>query len=138
MLPLSHRAGGSQAYKLVLPGRRRRQEPELQTHEGYEWLYVLDGDLRVVLGEHDLVLRPGERRTCGRRRAGAERRLLDRSTCSLWSPTALSPHVRVPSTPRVDRGKTVAHGKGMSRPISGDPRPHVGALRDDATTMLVE
>ena len=29
-------------------------------HEGYEWLYVLDGRLRMVLGEHDVVLQPGE------------------------------------------------------------------------------
>ena len=60
MLPLTRRPGGIQAYKLVLPGRKRRPEPEPQTHEGYEWLYVLNGRLRVVLGEHDLVLAPGE------------------------------------------------------------------------------
>lgn len=60
MLPLTRRAGGIQAYKLVIPGGGRRSEPEPQTHEGYEWLYVLDGRLRLVLGEHDLVLAPGE------------------------------------------------------------------------------
>ena len=38
----------------------RGAEPDLRTHEGYEWLYVLDGRLRLVLGEHDLVLGPGE------------------------------------------------------------------------------
>lgn len=59
MLPLSRRVGGIQAYKLVIPPDPRR-EPELQVHEGYEWLYVLDGRLRVLLGEHDLVLVPGE------------------------------------------------------------------------------
>jgi DNA-binding XRE family transcriptional regulator/mannose-6-phosphate isomerase-like protein (cupin superfamily) len=59
MLPLTRRPGGIQAYKLVLPGGRRR-EPEPQSHGGYEWLYVLDGRLRLVLGEHDLVLAPGE------------------------------------------------------------------------------
>ncbi|HLU45949.1 MAG TPA: XRE family transcriptional regulator [Natronosporangium sp.] len=59
VLPLSRRAGGIQAYKIVIPAGRHR-EPELQVHEGYEWLYVLDGQLRVVLGEHDLVLVPGE------------------------------------------------------------------------------
>ncbi|MER7166342.1 XRE family transcriptional regulator [Micromonospora sp. NPDC000207] len=58
MLPLTRRAGGIQAYKIILTSRRA--EPEPQTHEGYEWLYVLDGRLRVVLGEHDLVLAPGE------------------------------------------------------------------------------
>jgi transcriptional regulator with XRE-family HTH domain len=60
MLPLTRRAGGIQAYKLVIPPDDRRREPEPQSHEGYEWLYVLDGRLRVVLGEHDLVLAPGE------------------------------------------------------------------------------
>ena len=43
------------------PGRRERTaRPRLQTHEGYEWLYVLDGRLRFRLGEHDLVLAAGE------------------------------------------------------------------------------
>ena len=60
MLPLTRRAGGIQAYKLVIPARRRRAEPNPQTHEGYEWLYVLNGRLRLLLGEHDLVLSPGE------------------------------------------------------------------------------
>jgi transcriptional regulator with XRE-family HTH domain len=61
MLPLTRRAGGIQAYKLVLPGRRPRQaEPTRQSHEGYEWVYVLDGRLRVLIGEHDLVMGPGE------------------------------------------------------------------------------
>jgi transcriptional regulator with XRE-family HTH domain len=59
-VPLSRRATGIQAYKLVIPGTRRRREPDPQSHEGYEWLYVLDGRLRLVLGEHDLVLAAGE------------------------------------------------------------------------------
>jgi transcriptional regulator with XRE-family HTH domain len=58
LIPLSRRAGGVQAYKLIIPARRR--DPEPQTHEGYEWLYVLDGQLRLVLGDQDLILRPGE------------------------------------------------------------------------------
>ena len=61
MVPLSRRAGGIQAYKLVLPaGKGRGQQPDPQSHEGYEWLYVLDGRLRLVLGEHDVELAPGE------------------------------------------------------------------------------
>lgn len=60
MLPLTRRPGGIQAYKLVVPAGSRRREPEPQTHEGYEWLYVLNGRLRLVLAEHDLVLSPGE------------------------------------------------------------------------------
>jgi transcriptional regulator with XRE-family HTH domain len=60
MLPLTRRAGGMQAYKITIPGRSGRRQPDPQTHEGYDWLYVLDGRLRMVLGEHDLVLEPGE------------------------------------------------------------------------------
>jgi transcriptional regulator with XRE-family HTH domain len=60
MLPLSHRAGGIQAFKLIFPAGSGRRDPEPKTHEGYEWIYVLDGRLRLVLGEHDLILGPGE------------------------------------------------------------------------------
>ena len=56
----ARRPGGIQAYKLVIPAGSRRRDPELQTHEGYEWLYVLNGRLRLVLAEHDLVLAAGE------------------------------------------------------------------------------
>jgi transcriptional regulator with XRE-family HTH domain len=59
MVPLSRRAGGIQAYKIVMPAGPPA-EPEPRTHEGYEWLYVLDGRLRMVLGAHDVVLVPGE------------------------------------------------------------------------------
>ncbi|WP_432094595.1 helix-turn-helix domain-containing protein [Streptomyces sp. bgisy100] len=58
MLPLTRRPGGLQAYKVVVPARS--EEPDPRTHEGYEWLYVLSGRLRLVLAEHDLVLGPGE------------------------------------------------------------------------------
>jgi transcriptional regulator with XRE-family HTH domain len=60
ILPLSRRPGGIQAYKFVLPAGRDDAEPELRTHEGYDWAYVLNGTLRLVLGEHDLILKPGE------------------------------------------------------------------------------
>jgi transcriptional regulator with XRE-family HTH domain len=60
ILPLSRRPGGIQAYKFVLPAGRDDDEPDLRTHEGYDWAFVLSGRLRLVLGEHDLVLEPGE------------------------------------------------------------------------------
>jgi transcriptional regulator with XRE-family HTH domain len=56
--PLTRQPGGLQAYKMVEP--RRTLEPDPRTHEGYEWLYVLSGRLRLVLGEHDVVLGAGE------------------------------------------------------------------------------
>ena len=62
MIPLTQRAGGIQAYKLVIPagGRHGHGQEDLQTHEGYEWIYVLNGHLRLRLGDHDLTLSPGE------------------------------------------------------------------------------
>ncbi|MBB6376352.1 transcriptional regulator with XRE-family HTH domain [Pseudonocardia eucalypti] len=60
MLPLTRRAGGIQAYKLIIPAGSDRRDPDPKTHEGYEWLYVMNGRLRVVLGEHDIVMKPGE------------------------------------------------------------------------------
>jgi transcriptional regulator with XRE-family HTH domain len=59
-LPLTRRPGGVQAFKQVYPPGWPGGEPEQQTHEGYDWLYVLSGRLRLVLGEHDLLLGPGE------------------------------------------------------------------------------
>ncbi|AWI29971.1 XRE family transcriptional regulator [Streptomyces sp. ICN441] len=58
VLPLTRQPGPLQSYKMVLPATR--DTPELCTHEGYEWLYVLSGRLRLVLADHDLVLGPGE------------------------------------------------------------------------------
>jgi transcriptional regulator with XRE-family HTH domain len=60
ILPLTRRPGGIQAYKFVLAAGPDDREPELRTHEGYDWVYVLNGRLRVVLGEHNLILEPGE------------------------------------------------------------------------------
>jgi transcriptional regulator with XRE-family HTH domain len=60
ILPLTRRPGGIQAYKFVRPAGTDDAEPELRTHEGYDWVYVLNGTLRLVLGEHDLILQPGE------------------------------------------------------------------------------
>ncbi|MGW2339141.1 helix-turn-helix domain-containing protein [Streptomyces sp. NPDC001661] len=59
-LPLSRRPGGVHAFKMIIPGRPEPLEPTPQTHEGFEWLYVLNGRLRLVLGERDLTLPPGE------------------------------------------------------------------------------
>jgi transcriptional regulator with XRE-family HTH domain len=59
-VPLSRQTGGVQAFKQLIPAATGHQTPDLQTHEGYEWLYVLSGRLRLVLGQHDLTLQPGE------------------------------------------------------------------------------
>lgn len=48
MLPLTRQSGPLQAYKLILPPGRPGDEPELRSHEGYEWLYVLSGRLHLA------------------------------------------------------------------------------------------
>jgi transcriptional regulator with XRE-family HTH domain len=58
LVPLSRYAGGLQAFKMIIPATRTC--PERKVHEGYEWMYVLSGRLRLLLGDQDLVLTAGE------------------------------------------------------------------------------
>ncbi|GAA1953778.1 XRE family transcriptional regulator [Nocardioides panacihumi] len=57
VLPLTH-PGGIQAWKIIIP--TAQSEPSPRTHDGFEWLYVLSGRMRLVMGEQDLVLGVGE------------------------------------------------------------------------------
>jgi len=59
-VPLTKRAGGIQGYKVIHPPARGEQVPRPKAHEGYEWFYVLNGRVRLVLGDQDLSLGPGE------------------------------------------------------------------------------
>ena len=56
VVPLTRHPGGLQAYKIIIPDGQH--EPDPRTHEGYEWLYVLSGRLRLWLAEHDLGFLP--------------------------------------------------------------------------------
>ena len=56
IIPLTHRQTEPRAYKIIIPGSE--DEPQLRTHAGHEWLYVLK--LRLLLREHDVILGPGE------------------------------------------------------------------------------
>jgi transcriptional regulator with XRE-family HTH domain len=56
LVPLTQYPGRVQVFKQVLAYR----EPKLVTHAGYEWLYVLAGELRLILGEREFTVRPGE------------------------------------------------------------------------------
>jgi transcriptional regulator with XRE-family HTH domain len=60
MVALSRRTGGIQSFKLIIPVNEERELHGPRTHQGYEWLYVLDGRLRLLLGDRDLVLSVGE------------------------------------------------------------------------------
>jgi len=57
VLPLTA-PGGVQAWKILIPASQ--STPVLRTHDGFEWLYVLSGRMRLVLDEQDLVLGVGE------------------------------------------------------------------------------
>ena len=57
VFPLTHQSSGLQVWKVVIPPERER---ELRTHDGYEWLYVLSGEVRLIIGEHDITMGPGE------------------------------------------------------------------------------
>ena len=60
MVPLSRRPGGLLAYKMIMPPGTPDLEPEQRTHEGYDWMYVLSGSVRLLLGPHDQLLEAGE------------------------------------------------------------------------------
>lgn len=51
-----------QTYKVTFPAQPPgiTAVPEPKVHDGQEWLYVLSGHLRLVLGEQDITLGPGE------------------------------------------------------------------------------
>jgi transcriptional regulator with XRE-family HTH domain len=53
-------AGGLHAFKIRISPTRRKPPTELPVHEGQEWIYVLSGRLRLMLGERDFTITPGE------------------------------------------------------------------------------
>ncbi|MGW5847369.1 helix-turn-helix domain-containing protein [Streptomyces sp. NPDC055254] len=101
-IPLTRDLGGVRAFKQILPPvESPPAEPELKVHEGYEWLYVLSGQVRLLLGEHDLVLGPGEAAEFDTRtphaffNAGA----YPAEFLSLFGPQGERIHVRARTTP---------------------------------------
>jgi transcriptional regulator with XRE-family HTH domain len=57
VFPLTQQTSGMAVWKVVIPPERDRR---LRTHAGHEWLYVLAGEMRLIIGEHDITMRPGE------------------------------------------------------------------------------
>jgi transcriptional regulator with XRE-family HTH domain len=58
VIPLTRQPDGMQAWKIVIPTSKVTPEP--RSHDGHEWIYVLSGHMRFVLGDQDWVLEPGE------------------------------------------------------------------------------
>lgn len=57
-VPLTQLPGPQHAVKIVIG--TSHSLPRLRSHEGVEWLYVLAGRLRLVVGEHDVVMTSGQ------------------------------------------------------------------------------
>lgn len=62
MWPLTRHgtAGGLHAFKLRIDAERSVPPDPLPVHEGHDWIYVLEGRMRLLLGEDDLVIEPGD------------------------------------------------------------------------------
>ncbi len=58
VVPLTRQPRGVHAWKVLIPPERAK--PQLRSHEGYEWLYVLAGELRLIIADHDITMQPGE------------------------------------------------------------------------------
>lgn len=60
--PLTRRgaAGGLHAFKILIPRRRELTARDQRVHDGHDWLYVMSGRLRLLLGDEELVVEPGE------------------------------------------------------------------------------
>ncbi len=58
VIPLTRQPDGTQAWKIVIPTSKATPEP--RAHDGFEWIYVLSGQMRLVLGDRDWALGPGE------------------------------------------------------------------------------
>ncbi len=57
VFPLTQPSSSVHVWKVIIPPEPDRK---LRKHDGYEWLYVLSGSLRLILGEHDITMGPGE------------------------------------------------------------------------------
>jgi transcriptional regulator with XRE-family HTH domain len=58
VIPLTRQPDAMQAWKIIIPTTKITPEP--RTHDGHEWIYVLSGHMRFVLGDQDQILGPGE------------------------------------------------------------------------------
>src|SRR5664279_6657468 len=58
VIPLTRQPDGMQAWKIIIPTSNVTPEP--RTHNGDEWIYVLSGHMRFVLGDQDMVLGPAK------------------------------------------------------------------------------
>jgi len=112
VIPLSAQPGRLQAWKSIIPAERDRPEPV--THEGYEWVYVLSGRLRLIVADHDLVMGPGEAAEFDTRLphwfGSASESPVE--VLSLFGPQGERMHVRARPRSRAERTAATSHDTG--------------------------
>jgi transcriptional regulator with XRE-family HTH domain len=105
VLQLTH-PGGIQAWKIVIPASQSKPTP--RAHHGFEWLYVLAGRMRLILGDQDLVLGVGEAvESTPRCRTGSAAPVTARPRCSASSGGPVSGCTSEPNRPATTRSSTV-------------------------------
>jgi transcriptional regulator with XRE-family HTH domain len=62
LTPLMRReaSGGLRAFRITVSAARRTPPDPLPVHAGHDWLYVLEGRLRLLLGSAEHIIGPGE------------------------------------------------------------------------------
>jgi transcriptional regulator with XRE-family HTH domain len=53
-------SSAAHAYKVRISVARRVPPDPLPVHAGEDWIYVLQGRMRLLLGDTDLIIKPGE------------------------------------------------------------------------------
>lgn len=60
IIPLTKQNPDVIAFKILLPGHPADAPVPQKVHQGYDWLYVLSGGVRLAIGDDETVLGPGE------------------------------------------------------------------------------
>ena len=53
-------ADGLEASKMRIHASRNTPPAKLPVHDGHHWMYVLKGQMRLLLGDEDFIVKPGE------------------------------------------------------------------------------
>ncbi|WP_157001946.1 helix-turn-helix transcriptional regulator [Agromyces laixinhei] len=60
IIPLTRQNPDLHAFKMVLPGYPPGRPITQRAHDGYDWIYVLSGRVRLALGDEEILLEAGE------------------------------------------------------------------------------
>jgi transcriptional regulator with XRE-family HTH domain len=60
IIPLTKQNPDVIAFKMLLPGHPPEAPVPTKVHSGYDWVYVLSGQIRLVIGDDETLLSTGE------------------------------------------------------------------------------